>query len=192
MVFKIFIWKELYRRKEVKTYFFLISYLTFCFMLFRFKMFMRLKAIFFFSFIYVFIEKNLQQCIYLLVWLAVLFGGLQDLSSLTRDGINVPCSGITEPWPLDHQGIPWVFILQINMDCWYFAIHLKETWLKLQENSEMSTLPHHLIGKKWVSCELMISKPPGHWRTEMVSSFSHFCYWHKNMNRNDRNILDFL
>ena len=68
MVFKIFIWKELYRRKEVKTSFFLISYLTFCFMLFRFKMFMRLKAIFFFLVLFMYLLRktynNVFNCLF--------------------------------------------------------------------------------------------------------------------------------
>jgi len=180
------------QKKESKDFFFFFffftSYLTFCFMLFRFKMFMRLKA-FFFCFIYVFIEKNLQQFIYLLVWLAILCG-LQDLSCLTRDEISVPWSGSIESWQLDHQGIPWVFILHgLLIFCYSFEGNMTEATGELRNQFG---LPHHLIGKKCMSYELTISKPPGYWKTEIVSSVSHFCYWYRNMNRKDRSIIYFL
>ena len=37
---------------------------------------------------------------------------LQNLSSPTRNQTLAPCSGSTESWPLDHQGIPWLFFLK--------------------------------------------------------------------------------
>ena len=44
-------------------------------------------------------------CIYLLAVLQ----GVQDLSSLTRDGTCAPCSRSTESQPLHHQAIPRSF-----------------------------------------------------------------------------------
>ena len=41
----------------------------------------------------------------------VILRGLQDLSSLMRDGISACCGGSVESSPLDHQGIPKAFVL---------------------------------------------------------------------------------
>ena len=43
--------------------------------------------------------------------------GMQDLSSLSRDQTQAPCSGSPESYPPDHQGSPWslVFLLKQNI-----------------------------------------------------------------------------